>query len=402
MNTTILFTEENFDLPATKIMYKMLQYMHHLTLTEGNIPKYIKKVSNTLINSIRPIGVTPQISSKLIINANNWAQTTQTIVIDHYKTHLKKLLNKLEKDFGKERPQEAFDMAKRWYNKNFRQNARFEIIEKTHNYIFNSNINISPIDTKVIDPPETQDINSDFEYAALSHNDNFTPIPQIPTYTTHFDLLTTPVQSQSSDDVTDSPIIKITDVRHIPNKILPTTTNDETKYIILQHPHTFYKNKKWFLIPKKSALIIGDSNLSTIKNCPNPNIQLDSFPRAKFIHITSVLHKLKSCPIINTIIFSIGIFNRTQTSTTAIKQLQILLKIAAQKFPRTKIFITEINFSRKLPEKQIRTIVTLNDFIRNKCYIPSISNKVFTVSHNNITWTDDTAMAILHNWLQYI
>ncbi|GCB77954.1 hypothetical protein scyTo_0021152 [Scyliorhinus torazame] len=43
MNTTILFTEENFCLPATKIMYKMLQYMHHLTITEGNIPNSVKQ-----------------------------------------------------------------------------------------------------------------------------------------------------------------------------------------------------------------------------------------------------------------------------------------------------------------------------------------------------------------------
>ncbi|KAF3836285.1 hypothetical protein F7725_028843 [Dissostichus mawsoni] len=51
----------------------------------------------------------------------------------------------------------------------------------------------------------------------------------------------------------------------------------------------------WSLVTRKKSIILGDSNLSHIPSFSNPNLQIDSFPGAKFHHITAFLNKLSPC-----------------------------------------------------------------------------------------------------------
>lgn len=168
---------------------------------------------------------------------------------------------------------------------------------------------------------------------------------------------------------------------------------------VTRHPTTSCKNVAWKLQPSKPILIIGDSNISRIPKFSNNNIQLDSYPGAKFIHGTSILNKLNQCPETQKVILSFGINNKKHRPQTAIKQLQTLIKTASRKFPNASIWIPMINFSRSLPTPEQDTLRQLNDYIHTKKHIPTIQ---FKVVPDHVHWTEPTARAMIREWMKHL
>jgi len=169
---------------------------------------------------------------------------------------------------------------------------------------------------------------------------------------------------------------------------------------ITRHPNTEQKNKDWTLSPVRPIIIIGDSNVSRIKHCPNDATQIDSFPGVKFTHVQVILEKLKPQQQVRTLILSVGINNRSQKSPTAIRQLQLLLKTAQIKFPNARILPVALNYSRELPREEELTILGINKFMKTQDHIPTLSNKLFRVGCDNIHWTEATAQHMISKWMK--
>ena len=52
--------------------------------------------------------------------------------------------------------------------------------------------------------------------------------------------------------------------------------------------HPTRKVTDWFFKGTKPVLILDDSNINRIPSHSNPNIQLDSYPGAKFYHLIEI------------------------------------------------------------------------------------------------------------------
>ncbi|KAF3850416.1 hypothetical protein F7725_012188 [Dissostichus mawsoni] len=149
----------------------------------------------------------------------------------------------------------------------------------------------------------------------------------------------------------------------------------------------------WSLL--KRTLIIGDSNLPH-PPFTDPHLQLDSFPGAKFHHITPIFNKLRPCHNTSQVIISVGLNNGLSDTapSSSLKQLQEQSTLC---FPNATIYIPIINFSYSLNIHQQTALTTLNNTIASKYnFIPEINPLFFQVtSHYNIHWTMQTAEMFL-------
>ncbi|KAF3858938.1 hypothetical protein F7725_012139 [Dissostichus mawsoni] len=168
-----------------------------------------------------------------------------------------------------------------------------------------------------------------------------------------------------------------------------------------RHSTTTRKIQAWSLVTRKKTIILGDSNLSRIPSFSHPNLQIDSFPGAKFHHITAILLKLAPCHNTTQVIISIGLNNGlSETSlTTSTKQLQAMWKQTTTTFPNATIYIHIINFSDRLKPKQQTLLTAINNTIALKYnFIPEINPLLFRVNDDDIHWTTETAEMLLRYW----
>lgn len=164
------------------------------------------------------------------------------------------------------------------------------------------------------------------------------------------------------------------------------------------------RKSQWTLTARRKFLIIGDSNLSRMPPFKNPDLQIESYPGAKFAHIKQMLEKNTVSTDTEHVIFSLGINGRTNNvNETAIKGLQGLLRTAKEKFPRAEIWVPVVNFSPELPPNEQIHLDTLNAYItRNLRHIPALPSSEFQTKGDRIHWTADTAGSMLQHWLQYL
>ncbi len=170
---------------------------------------------------------------------------------------------------------------------------------------------------------------------------------------------------------------------------------------------------KW-PIPKFSSKIalLGDSNLSKISHAPNEieSVQADSFPGAHIQHITKIIQQHNTnqqAP--DVLILSVGINNRGNQPQTHHTNVTGLVKAASQKFPTTKVYIPQINFSESLPEKQKQSLLSLNKLFgifasknNNIHTIPPLNQNEFQTGNDLIHWTPETANKTLANWIKHL
>ena len=192
----------------------------------------------------------------------------------------------------------------------------------------------------------------------------------------------------------------------------PTTTMHTLAIGPKLTTHTGPKSK--WSVPKFSSKIalLGDSNLSKISHGPKEieSVQADSFRGAHIQHITKILqqHNTKQqAP--DVLILNVGINNRGNQPQTHYTNVSALAKAASQKFPTTKVYIPQINFSESLPEKQKQSLQSLNKLFgifasknNNINTIPPLNQNDFKTKNDLIHWTPETANKILANWTKHL
>ena len=184
------------------------------------------------------------------------------------------------------------------------------------------------------------------------------------------------------------------------------------KCIPNRHKNTQNKISQWCLPEiREKILIIGDSNLAKITESPLPNIQIESFPGAKFHHISTILERAKNSKtrkIPEHVILSVGINNRNQNiSNTSIPNLKTLLAKTQRVFQNSKIHIAQINYSQKLPLAEYCGLSLINDYLAkhsgNAAVLPKFPNQTLkTESGDPVHYTSQTANAILRHWMVHL
>lgn len=90
------------------------------------------------------------------------------------------------------------------------------------------------------------------------------------------------------------------------------------------------------------------------------------------------------------IILALGTTNNAKE--TAIKQMQVLLRVAKEKFPSAQIWVPKVNFSTMLPTKEQKQLAILNAHITKSLkHIPALPSLEFGTGGDLIHWTADTA-----------
>lgn len=167
-----------------------------------------------------------------------------------------------------------------------------------------------------------------------------------------------------------------------------------------RHLNTRRKMVDWALSVRKKWLILGDSNVARFPPYIVPDLQIDGYPGATLRHAEAVISKATCHTIVEKVILSVGLNNRSQIiQKTSVKQLQAAIRAAKKKFPQAEVWIPEINYSRDLPLQEQGRLRALNAHIVSKChYIPALPREAFETEPDRIHWTKDTAWQILEHW----
>ena len=113
-------------------------------------------------------------------------------------------------------------------------------------------------------------------------------------------------------------------------------------------------------------LVLGTSNLATIRESPLPNIQIESYPGPRVLHMLSLLDKPeKKQKKVKHGIISVGMnYKHNKPHSTTIPNLGKLLAKAKLFFPNSKIYMSQITYSDRLHPLECNNHQTINRFLR--------------------------------------
>jgi hypothetical protein len=169
--------------------------------------------------------------------------------------------------------------------------------------------------------------------------------------------------------------------------------------------------KKRWVWPKtmKDILIIGGENVSSITASPVKDIQLESYPGARFQHFTDMLKDKdfttggKSPSII---IINLGLTDRSSDpQKTSIRNLKTMLTWVKNRFESSDVFLNEINYSKLLPRAEQTNLEAINRALGHCDWvtvIPKLRSERFKIDPNSVMgtlWREDTANAMLNHWV---
>lgn len=178
------------------------------------------------------------------------------------------------------------------------------------------------------------------------------------------------------------------------------------RFKVRRHINTQRKLTDWNLQVQKKFLIIGDSNLATIPDFFNKNLQVESFPGSHFRHAQALMEKTVPPQdlVVEKVVLSFGINSRANKSKeTTVKNLQGALRTIKRKFPYAEIWVPLINFSEDLPDEEKENLQILNDHIeRNMPYIAPLPQDRFHTEGDDVHWTVDTAQAMFDHWMSVL
>ena len=169
-----------------------------------------------------------------------------------------------------------------------------------------------------------------------------------------------------------------------------------------RHVSTSKKCKEWALQARGECLIVGDSNLARFPPFQRAGLQVDSFPGATFRHAAAILAKTTISPEVGKVILSFGINDRAhKADQTIVRHLRNAIKMAELAFPRARVLVPEVNFSRSLPHREQDNLRRLNSYIVAHCHsIPALSRNSFNTERDGVHWTHPTASLFLDHWIQ--
>ncbi|KAE8283744.1 hypothetical protein D5F01_LYC17063 [Larimichthys crocea] len=128
------------------------------------------------------------------------------------------------------------------------------------------------------------------------------------------------------------------------------------RYGVNRHPTTQKKLTDWRLQVHRKWLIIGDSNVSSLPEHFNKDVQMDSFPGAHFRHAQALMEKTAAPQdlVVEKIILSFGINGReNKCKETTVKNLQGAIRSAKRKFPYADVWVPMVNYSPVLPKDDL-------------------------------------------------
>lgn len=171
-----------------------------------------------------------------------------------------------------------------------------------------------------------------------------------------------------------------------------------------RHANTSSKLQDWSLTLTKKFVIIGDSNVARLPQHNYPDLQIDSFPGAKWQHAANLLTGATIVVEPHKIILSFGLNNRQQRfRINALAELQKARRAAAARLPNTVVLIPVINYSPTLPLEEQTMVDHINNHIkRGGESIPALPDEQFRVDNDGIHWKALTARAIFEHWLVHL
>lgn len=172
----------------------------------------------------------------------------------------------------------------------------------------------------------------------------------------------------------------------------------------IRHVNTTRKLFDWNLTLRKRFVIIGDSNLHRFPPFQYPDLQVDSFPGAKWQHAGNLIEKASIVVKPEKIILSFGLNNRRQRyRMTAITEIQRAYRAVQQRLPDTELFCPLINFSRTLPMEEQLMLEHINGHIKkNMNFIPLLPTAQFQVDDDGVHWRSMTAKSMLAHWATHL
>ena len=182
--------------------------------------------------------------------------------------------------------------------------------------------------------------------------------------------------------------------------------------------HRVIHKSQWLLphIHEKVA-IIGDSNINRMQYTSEEltSVVLHSFPGAKLADHSKLFPRGKTQDTPSQVIINLGINDRSLRKTSLKDQLGKLIKSATTYFPKSDIYIAQVNYSKKLNTEECENLKHLNMLIAQTChshknekvkFIPALSqNETFTTDKRDKTyihWSENTANMILKHWCIYL
>lgn len=169
------------------------------------------------------------------------------------------------------------------------------------------------------------------------------------------------------------------------------------------HMHTTRKTRDWHLVVEKPMLIVGDSNLRHISFFINPNLQIDSFPGARFDHLREIFDKVKPNGEVQLVILAAGIndLTRQKEILTIWKEFLRALHSCERAFPNAVVYVPQLNFSNRLTIQVQNKIEEFNKRVVRKCrsFSPLPESEFRVGSRDPIHWTKETGLKLLDHWM---
>lgn len=118
-----------------RLFHKIIKSVHHLkNVTQKQAPKALLRITQQLINTIKPAMPTDRTLDLIQGNARNWELTTVIILTDHYKDSLESLKTELHLD-PTEDWSEAFEIAANWAKRRLGRRLLPETVQEAEEII---------------------------------------------------------------------------------------------------------------------------------------------------------------------------------------------------------------------------------------------------------------------------
>ncbi len=133
-----------------------------------------------------------------------------------------------------------------------------------------------------------------------------------------------------------------------------------------------------------------------------PDLQIDSFPGAKFQHAGNLVEKATIALEPEILVMSFGLNNRSQRCFSATsKEIHRAYRLARTRLPHTEIVVPVVNFCDQLPRDEQNLLLEINEYIRtNLNFLDPLPSAQFRVESDSVHWTSSTARCMLEHWAQ--
>ncbi|MGL5622518.1 hypothetical protein [Cetobacterium sp.] len=141
-DTTNKTSQQNIDfIPAPpklkstiKCIYKLIRLVHHrgkiTTKVKENHPITFQRLTNLLVNTIKPAFPDEQVNQTLEVNAKNWARNTQLVLEQHYESLIESTTKQIREQTDREDWAQAFEVASTWAEKNYKGKVSTDTVEQ--------------------------------------------------------------------------------------------------------------------------------------------------------------------------------------------------------------------------------------------------------------------------------